>query len=238
MFLSIVIPAYNEEKRIKKTLEVIVLFLKKKSYEFEIIIVDDGSKDLTVKKVEEIRGKNPEIKILKNEKNMGKGYSVKRGVLEANGKFIFFTDADLSTPIEELEKFFSEIKNYDIVIGSRAIKGANIAIHEPRYREILGRIFCKFVRFWCVPGFADTQCGAKMFRRDAAKKIFSLQKLSRFAFDVEILYLAKLYNYRVKEIPINWFYSADTRVRTFADGVKMLFDLIKIGFIHKFQIWQ
>lgn len=233
MFISIVIPTYNEGKRISGTLESIISFLQKKDYTYEIIIVDDGSTDLTVKKVEEIKSKNPEIKIIQNEVNLGKGYSVKRGVLAAEGEYIFFTDADLSTPIEELEKFFTEIKNHNIVIGSRAIKGANIVVHQPIYREILGKIFCKLVRLWCGVDFIDTQCGAKMFRKNVAKKIFSLQKISRFAFDVEILYLAKLSNYQVKEIPIIWSHSGDSRVHTFSDGIKMLIDLMKIKFIHR-----
>ena len=210
----------------------VLLFLKNKSYKYEVIIVDDGSLDGTVAAAEEAAAKFPGIKIIRNGKNMGKGYSVKRGVMEAEGDFIFFTDADLSTPIEELDNFLSEINSHDIVIGSRAIKGANIAVHEPLYREILGRAFCLFVRVWCVPGFTDTQCGAKMFSKDAAKKIFPLQKLSRFAFDVELLYLARLHGYKVKEMPVNWFYSSDTRVRTLPDGAKMLVDLLKIRFIH------
>lgn len=232
MYISIVIPAYNEERRIVRTLEAITAFLDRKSYGSEVIVVDDGSSDGTVAAVAAMSAKLPRIKIVRNDENMGKGHSVKRGVMEAEGDLIFFTDADLSTPIEALDSFLPEIREHDIVIGSRAIKGANIVLHEPVYREILGRIFSLLVRSLCVPGFTDTQCGAKLFRREAAKAIFPRQRLSRFAFDVELLYLARLCGYKVKEIPVDWYYSTDTRVRPFRDGIKMLFDLIRIRFMH------
>lgn len=129
--------------------------------------------------------------------------------------------------------FFEELKKVDIVIGSRSIDGANVVLREPILREVLGKLFNLFVQVFCVPGFIDTQCGAKMFRREAARSIFSLLKLERFAFDVEVVYLAKRLNFSVSELPITWYYSSNTRVRTFLDGPKMLLDLLRIKWLHK-----
>lgn len=232
MYLSIVIPAYNEEVRIVSTLEAAALYLDAKGYDYEIIVVDDGSSDRTVEKVREAAGKHSGISVVENGVNRGKGYSVRAGVAAARGEFVFFTDADLSTPIEELENFFAAIKDRDIVIGSRAIKGAHISVHEPLYRELLGRSFSVAVGLLCVSGYTDTQCGAKLFRMEAARKIFPRQKLFRFAFDVELLYLAKRFGFTVTEMPINWRYSTDTRVRPFRDGFRMLYDIARIRFLH------
>lgn len=233
-FVSIVIPAYNEEKRIGKTLEKVLAYLAGKNYDSEIIVVDDGSTDETQKIIKgfPVNGK---IRLITNEKNEGKGSAVRKGVLEATGKYIFFTDADLSTPIEELEKFIkhSEEGGYDVVIGSRSIKGADILVHQPFYREMMGKIFNKIVRLFAIRGFIDTQCGAKLFRHAAAKKIFSLQKLSSFAFDVEVLYIAKKLGFKIYEIPVKWMNSETSRVRLISDSVKMFRDVLKIRALHK-----
>lgn len=229
--ISLVIPAYNEENRLPATLEKIIAYMNGK-WNYEIIVVDDGSADRTVEVARQFSQK-ASLRCLSNGKNEGKGSAVRKGVMDAQGDLIFFTDADLSTPIEEIDRFLVEIEQADIVIGSREAQGAHILNHEPFYRHWLGRIFCYLVNFWCVPGFRDTQCGAKMFKRDAAKALFPKLKIARFAFDVEILYLARLMNYKVKEMPIDWYWSRDTRVRTFSDGFKMLMDLIKIRFLHK-----
>ena len=232
--ISIVIPAYNEESRIVPTMEKIIDFVQNREHKsFEIVVVDDGSSDKTADVVKGFAAHAPYIRLLKNEINSGKGASVKKGVMDARGDVIYFTDADLSTPIEELDRFFAEIKDADIVIGSRAIDGADIVVHEPFYREILGKVFCGIVRAFCVPGFIDTQCGAKMFRKEAARKIFPFVKISRFAFDVEVLYLAHVFGYKVKELPVKWFYSSNTRVRPFVDGPKMLLDLLQIRWSHR-----
>jgi dolichyl-phosphate beta-glucosyltransferase len=188
--------------------------------------------------VEKFSKTNPNLKLLNNEKNIGKGATVKKGMLSALGRIIYFTDSDLSTPIEELDRFLSEIKDSDIVIGSRAIERSNIMVHEPLYREILGRVFNLAVRLFCVPGFVDTQCGSKMFRSEAAGRIFPLTKISRFAFDVEALYLAYRFGYRIKELPVKWYHSPDTKVRPFLDGPKMLFDLLMIRWSHRKTRWD
>jgi len=231
--LSIVIPAYNEESRITTSLEKIVQWLSKKSYGYEILVVDDGSTDSTPQVVNDFIKKLPVVQLLSLGRNMGKGSAVKKGILASRGNTIFFTDADLSTPIEETDRFFEELKKVDIVIGSRSIDGANVVLREPILREVLGKLFNLFVQVFCVPGFIDTQCGAKMFRREAARSIFSLLKLERFAFDVEVIYLAKRLNFSVSELPITWYYSSNTRVRTFLDGPKMLLDLLRIKWLHK-----
>ena len=231
--LSVIFPAYNEETRIVPSLEKTLAYLKNKGGTFEIIIVDDGSADRTAELAGNIVERNPEVHLLSLRPNRGKGNAVKEGVMTARGRSIFFTDADLSTPIGEIENFLTELKNHDIVIGSRSIEGARVVVHEPLYRELLGKLFNKFVRALAVPGFVDTQCGAKMFRRDAAKKIFPYLKTARFSFDVEVLYLARRFGLSVKEMPVEWHYSANTRVRTFQDGPRMLWDLLKIRWMHR-----
>lgn len=231
--VSIVIPAFNEAVRIVPTLEKIIDYIKKNLEEYEIIVVDDGSADSTVMQVQAFCKDNSHIKLLENGKNSGKGKAVQKGMLSARGEFIYFTDADLSTPVEEIDRFLKEIEDADIVIGSRSIDGAQVMVHEPFYREILGKLFNKIVRLFCVRGFIDTQCGAKMFQREAALKIFPLLKINGFAFDVEILYLAKRFGLKVKEIPVTWYYSADTKVKTFQHGFGMLLDLIRIRWLHR-----
>ncbi len=231
MDLSIVIPAYNEEKRILASLQKIVAYLKQQTYSYEIIVVDDGSADSTREVVENFKKTYSNLRLLANTKNQGKGSAVKKGMLESTGDLLFFTDADLSTPIEELEKFLAAIKTYDIVIGSRSIKGANVRVHEPFYRERLGKLFnftLRHIFHRTLPDFIDTQCGAKMYKKEVARKVFSLQKIQGFAFDVEILYLAKKLGYKILEMPVTWDYSTDTRVRTFRDGIQMVLDICKI----------
>jgi dolichyl-phosphate beta-glucosyltransferase len=223
--LSVIIPAYNEEHRIKETLNKIINHLNKKKYNYEIIIVDDGSKDKTISIIQNI--KNKKIRILKNEINKGKGYSIKRGVLNATRDLILFSDADLSTPIEELDHFIKYL-DYDIIIGSRALKESNIIIHQPFYREYSGKIFNLFVKLFTVRGIKDTQCGFKLFKKDIAYNIFKKQTIDRFGFDVEILYIANKYNYKIKELPVHWLNDTKSKVSLFKDSIRMFLDLIKI----------
>lgn len=235
MYLSIVIPCYNESKRIIPTLMKIFDFLTatNRINQTELIVVDDGSTDDTIKKVQRYIKSNLRLNItlIQNKQNKGKGYSVKNGVFHSKGKYILFSDADLSTPIEELNKFFHWInEGYDIVIGSRSMKGSCIIVHQPFYREIMGKIFNKFVQMLVLPGFIDTQCGFKIFKQEVAEKLFSLQNIERFCFDVEILYLAKEYTYKIKQVPVKWINSLDSRVHTVRDSFKMFVDLFRIKF--------
>lgn len=234
MFLSIIVPAYNEEDRLKPTLERIYSYLKDKNYDCEIIVVDDGSIDSTGNiALESELYKAGKLKLLKNEKNQGKGFSVKRGILASCGDFILFTDSDLSTPIEEFDELFLHIKSgYDIVIGSRSIKGADVRVHQPFYREIMGKICNFLIRLFVLKGFVDTQCGFKLFRQSVAKDIAKELKINGFGFDVEMLYLAKKKNYKVKETPVIWINSAASRVNPVFDSLKMLSELLSVKKLH------
>ncbi|OGR82633.1 MAG: hypothetical protein A2901_07605 [Elusimicrobia bacterium RIFCSPLOWO2_01_FULL_54_10] len=232
-YLSVVIPAYNESAHIVSTLEKISKYLAERKTPYEILVVDDGSSDDTATVVKALADSNSAIRLIRNDGNQGKGSAVKRGVINSWGEMVYFTDADLSTPIEEIEKFFPQFPHHDVVIGSRSIAGAEVRVHEPFYREILGKLFNKFARVLCVGGFVDTQCGAKMFRKDPAQMIFPLIQTSRFSFDVEVLLVARRLGYKIKELPIRWFYSANTSVRMLEDGPRMLWDLFRIRWIHR-----
>ncbi len=233
IYLSVVIPAFNEEQKIGETLSKIELYLIEQDYSYEIIVIDDGSVDNTVELVKNFTAYNHSLRLLRNEGNKGKGFSVKRGILEARGEYILFSDADLSTPIEEIEKLIPWFgKGYDIVIGSRALPQSNIMIHQPFYREAMGRIFNIIVQILNIRGIKDTQCGFKCFRRDVAYQIFSKQTIRGFTFDVEVLYIASNLGNRIKEVPINWYNSPQTRVDVMSDPLKMFIDLLRIKFNH------
>src|SRR3989344_4312858 len=223
--VSVIIPAYNEEKTIESALIKISTYLGKKGYDYEIIVVDDGSKDQTLTIAKKLA--SPKIRILENGVNRGKGYAVKCGVLHAQKDRVLFTDADMATPIEELENF-SRFQNYDILIASRALPDSKILSHQPRFRELGGRFINFFVRWLAVPGIYDTQCGFKLFRQEAAKKIFPLQTINRFGFDIEVLYIARKHGLTIKELPVTWSHHPNTKVSPIKDGLRILWDLIKI----------
>jgi dolichyl-phosphate beta-glucosyltransferase len=231
--ISVVIPAYNEEERIGATILRIKDYLEKKGYEYEIIIVDDGSNDKTAEVVSRFlpcpQAGLPQIQLLQNKENKGKGFSVKRGVLNSKGDYILFSDADLSTPIEELDKLLEYLKSgFDIAIGSRGLKESDVRIHQAWYRERMGKIFNLLVRIFVLRGIKDTQCGFKCFSRGTAYKLFPKQLLEGFGFDVEILYLARKEGYSIKEVPVKWYNSPQTRVNALRDSVRMFTELVKI----------
>lgn len=223
-YLSVIIPAYNEEARIEATLNKIIAYLKAKGWTYEIIVVDDGSTDKTLSCIASFEN----IVIFKNERNKGKGYSVRRGVLEAKGEYILFSDADLSTPISELDKFLKEIEENDIVIGCRASGESQILIHQPWWREGMGRVFNFLVQVFVIKGFKDTQCGFKLFKKEPSKRIFSLSRINGFAFDVEIVFIAKKMGFKIKDVPVVWINSKETRVNPITAPLKMLIELVKI----------
>jgi dolichyl-phosphate beta-glucosyltransferase len=221
-----VIPAYNEEQRIGTTLQTILAYLRQQPYAAEIIVVDDGSDDATSEIVAPLCGQGLPLYLLHNGRNRGKGFSVQHGFLHARGKYLLFSDADLSTPIEEVEKLFAALREpYDIAIASRALPCSRIEIRQPWYRENMGRFFNTLVRTVAIPGVRDTQCGFKCFTREAALQICHRMTRERFGFDVEMLYLARKLGYHICEVPVLWRHSSHTRVHPLRDSVSMLQDL-------------
>jgi dolichyl-phosphate beta-glucosyltransferase len=228
--LSIVIPAFNEERRLPKTLDCIGAYLNANPLRAEIIVVDDGSSDATEELVVSYQNKYSSLRLLSNGKNRGKGSSVRHGMLEARGEFGLFTDADLSTPIEEADKLLAVLRKegYDAAIGSRAMDRNLIDVHQSAMRERAGILFNYFVRSIMGINFSDTQCGFKAFRMERARIIFEQQRMERFGFDPEILFLAKHHGLRVSEVPVHWSHDPGTKVNVAADGMRMLFELLVI----------
>lgn len=222
-FLSVVIPAYNEAGRIGNTLEAIRRYAGSKDFPIELIIVDDGSGDSMPAFLREVAAGWPVMRILRNEPNRGKGYSVRRGVLEAQGVYILFTDADLSTPIEEADKLATvlESKQADAAIGSRALQRELIGIRQPRLRQWAGLFFNLLVRFFTGLGIRDTQCGFKLFRRETTRRAFELQRTDGFGFDPEILFLIQRCGGKIIEVPVRWNNDPATKVRFLRDSTKM-----------------
>jgi len=226
--ISIVIPAYNEEARLRGTLERILSHVDGKGYDHEIIVVDDGSGDGTVLVAEGFAGKG--VRILRNDRNRGKGYAVRHGMLEAGKDLLLFSDADLSTPIEELEKLAAPVLTgkVQIAIGSRAVAGSQIEISQPAYRVAMGKIFNGLVRGIALGGVRDTQCGFKLFTREAAREVFRRQTLHGFGFDVEILFIARRLGLQIAEVPVRWIDSPDSKVHAIRDSWGMLQDLFRV----------
>lgn len=226
-FLSIVIPAYNEERRIILTLERIVKYLGAQTYAAEVLIVDDGSTDRTTAVVREFSRNHPQVRVITNP-HRGKGYAVKTGMLAASGEYRFPCDADLAMPIEQIARFLPpQLTDFDLAIGSREAPGSR-RFHEPAYRHIMGHVFNSIVRLVAVSGFKDTQCGFKCFTKEAATTLFPLQTLDGFAFDVEILFLAKKRRLRIAEVPIDWYHNTESRVRPARDTVNMFRDALSV----------
>jgi dolichyl-phosphate beta-glucosyltransferase len=225
---SIIIPSYNEERRLPETLERVAAYARASGREMEILVVDDGSTDRTAAVAESFRGKFPVLRVISNGVNRGKGYSVRRGMLEARGGIVLFTDADLSAPIEEADKLFTALETYDVAIGSRALDRRLISVHQSRFREFAGIIFNTIVRLCLRLPFVDTQCGFKAFRREPCRIVFEQQRIERFGFDPELLYLARHHGLRAVEIPVRWGHSPATKVSMFRDSLQMFLDVLII----------
>ncbi len=229
--VSIVIPAYNESVRIPPTLEVVDAYFRQRGADYEIIVVDDGSSDGTPDVVRRIMEKIPAIRLIENGVNRGKGYSVRAGFLAAKGGLVLFSDADLSTPIREFERLLAEIeRGADIAVGSRALAESQIKVRQPIYRELMGKIFNRLVRFLTIGGFSDTQCGFKLFKAESCRSVFLAQKIERFAFDVELLFLASRMGLAIREVPVEWHNSPRSTVRLFQDSTRMFLDIVRIRF--------
>lgn len=231
---SIIIPAYNEEKRIVKNLESIVKFLEVFPHKCEIIVIDDGSKDKTIEIVNNFAKKisktnDPKIKVVEQRKNHGKGYAVKVGVEHATGKYILFTDADGSTPINELEKMAKYIGDYDLVIGSRKMMDSVLEKTQPFYRRMISKIGAVFSKI-IINNIKDTQCGFKLMKNEAAKFIFEKQKIKRFGFDLEILAIAQHYDFKIIEIPVTWSDDKQSKFRPIRDTIITFRDFIVIQY--------
>jgi dolichyl-phosphate beta-glucosyltransferase len=235
--LSIIIPAYNEEKRLPVALGPIISYLKARKISNEIIIVADKSKDKTIEVVRAYSKKYSNIKHIFNPRKKGKGYAIKKGVLASKGSLVLFVDADTSTPITELDGFLPKIKDYDLIIGSREHKDSNVK-DKLLSRVVLGNLGNMLLRIFLIKKIKDTQCGFKLFKGDIARKLFSLSKIKGFGFDFEIIFLAQSFRYKIKEMPVNWTYCPGTKV-TWQSHFKTLSEMFEIRlnyFMGKYKI--
>jgi dolichyl-phosphate beta-glucosyltransferase len=226
-FLSIIIPAFNEEKRLPDSLPKIIHFVRQQAYPIEVIVVDDGSSDRTAEVVRQFQKDASFISLLPVEHG-GKGHAVKAGMQQARGDYLFLCDSDLSMPIDEVAKFLPPaLDSYDVAIASREIPGDR-RYGEPPYRHLMGRTFNLIVRLLAVPGVQDTQAGFKCFRRQAARQLFPLQTIKGWGFDVEVLFIARKRGLRIVEVPIHWYYMNRSRVRPVRDTYNMFREVLKV----------
>ena len=236
-FLSLIIPAYNEEKLIGDSLTKVTAYLETMEYSYEVILVDDGSRDSTVEiasawsKGDTAAGLKGEVRVLENVRNRGKGFSVRKGFLEARGEFALFSDADLSTPVEDSAKLLAYAKEgFDVAIGSRALKESQIELHQPWWRELMGKSFNAIVQLLAIKGIKDTQCGFKCFSKKAYHEVFSRQTIDGFGFDVEALFIAKKHGFKIIEVPVKWENRIESRVNPILHPIQMFFELLLIRF--------
>lgn len=221
--LSIVIPAYNEGARIESALTRVMQCIQEQEWDAEVLVVDDGSRDQTVEIVKRWMEEYPRLHLIQNQGNRGKGYSVRNGLLQAAGDVVMFTDADLSAPMEEANDLLAALEQgADVAIGSRWLDRGRQTIHQPLYRQFFGRCFNWITRTVMGLPFKDTQCGFKAFRRSAAQVIFRLQRIERWGFDPEILFIAQKLHYRIVEVPVTWGHDERSRISYLKDGMKML----------------
>lgn len=232
--LAVIIPAYNEQDRLPPTLKRLAEFFATEPYTVQVITISDGSKDNTDALVQEFATSHPNFSLINYSPNRGKGYAVRKGMLEADAEYILFSDADLAAPIEEITKLWAAIeKGTEIAIGSRPLKESNLEIRQPWYREMLGRAFNKAVQLLAIRGIDDTQCGFKLFSQKAARDIFSRCKLDGFGFDFESLMIARDLGYPISEVPIRWSHQEGSKVSLVRDGTRMLSELIKLNLAGK-----
>jgi len=225
-FLSIIIPAHNEENRLPSTLEQVFTFLGGQPYAAEVLVVENGSWDRTLEIAEGFAAQHKNLRVIHVE-GRGKGLAVQRGMLEAQGEYLMMCDADLSMPIEEITKFLPAGEPYDIAIASREARGA-VRYDEPPYRHLGGRAINLIIRLLILPGLNDTQCGFKCFRAAVAQDLFRRQTLPGWSFDIEVLFIARRHGYRIREVPIHWYYRAESKVNAVRDALRMIRDIFRI----------
>lgn len=226
---SIVIPAYNEAARVGASLEKVLAYVHAQRWDAEIIVVNDGSRDRTAEIVRDLARKDSALRLIDNPGNRGKGYSVRSGMIEARGQILLFSDADLSSPIEEAPKLFQVLeRGADIAIGSRWLRAETQTQRQPLYRQLFGRVFNMMLRITLGLRFKDTQCGFKAFTRASAQAIFPLQRIERWGFDPEILFLARKFGFKVEEVPVAWGHSGGTRIHPLTDGTRMFLEMLRI----------
>lgn len=229
--LSVVIPAYNEGRRLVPTLERILGYLRSHEGSFEVLVVDDGSADETAEVVRSFEA--PEVCLVRHTVNRGKGAALRTGALASQGERVLLTDADLSTPIEELDRLTPHLATADLVLGSRAVAGADVTVHQAPYRELMGKTFNLLIRLLGIRGISDTQCGFKLLTGEAARRLFAELTIDRFAYDVELVWLARRHGFRVVEVGVSWADSPDSRVHPLFDSVHMLFDVLRFRLHHR-----
>ena len=226
---TIVIPAYNESARLGATLEKVLAYVHAQGWDAEVIVVNDGSRDRTADIVRAFAAKDPALRLVENPGNRGKGYSVRNGMLNARGRIVLFSDADLSSPIEEAPKLLDALEaGADIAIGSRWLRAETQTQRQPLHRQVFGRIFNLMLRITLGLQFKDTQCGFKAFKQPAVQAIFPLQQIERWGFDPEILFLARKFKFKVQEIPVAWGHSGGTRINPLVDGSRMVMEMLRI----------
>lgn len=227
MHVSLIIPCFNEEKRLEKGLAQALAYLEKQPYVWELILVNDGSTDKTSILLKKASQNSP-IKIVTHKENLGKGAAIRDGMLAARGKYVLFSDIDFSTPISELPRFLILLKKYDVAIGVRRHPQSQIKKHQPLYRESLGQVFTKLTNLLAVPGIYDFTCGFKGFRNHVGKHLFTFMKTERWAYDAEVLFLADKFGYQIAQVPVVWADNSSTKVHLVQDGMQALVDLMLI----------
>lgn len=229
-----IVPAYNEERRMLPTLRRMAEYFAAQPYSWTVTVVSDGSTDLTPRIVQEFADGHPQFRLIAYAPNRGKGHAVRRGMLEAEGEWLLFSDADLATPIEEVEKLLAAVRDgAEIAIGSRPLRESRLEIRQPLYREMAGRLFNVIVQLLAVKGIRDTQCGFKLFREDAAREVFRRSRIDGFGFDFETMMIARDLGYRIVEVPIRWAHQEGSKVRLLRDGARMIGDLLRLRLMGK-----
>lgn len=227
LLLSVIIPAYNEEHRLPGTLEQVLLFLNRQSYAAEVLVVENGSQDHTLEIARSYGQRFSQLRVLQLAER-GKGRAVQHGMLQARGEFCFMCDADLSMPVEDINRFLPPaLTDFDVAIASREAQGA-VRYNEPAFRHFVGRIFNTMIRVLALPDLNDTQCGFKCFRSSVVQDVFKQQTLPGWSFDVEVLFIARQRGYRIVEVPIHWHFNPDSKVRVLNDSLQMALDLLTI----------